>query len=188
MPLEGPPHSLDGFPETTAPDKLYRIHRIQHDPLFYSSSGDGRFDLEPPGGTLYTAASPRGAFIEVLRMPLVPSTEVQARALSRLVPLGQLGLADCTSPAAAAYGVTAEIHSTRDYELCQRWAAAFVDAGFDGVAYYASHDPSAGELSVAIFRRADQGEQFEVDDTAAISAALIEDVEQHFAIVVVPVP
>lgn len=186
MPLSEPPESLDGFPETVAPDKLFRIHRSEHDPLFYSSSGDNRFDLQAPGGTLYAAATPRGAFIEVFRMRLVPSIEVQARRVSVLIPLAPLRLADCTHPGALAFGVTAEIHSTRDYGICQRWAEAFATAGFDGIAYLASHDPSSHELSVALFQDEDQPEVLEDDDTRVIDAALIQEVEQHFGVVVVP--
>jgi hypothetical protein len=204
MPLSQPPSSLNGFPETAGPDVLYRIHRHENGALFYSNDGGGRFDLRPPRGTLYCSASPRGAFIEVFRTPLIPFAEVQARVLSHLsitrpirLPAAvgrtvaradRLRLADCTNAEARAFGVTAEIHATRDYAVCQRWAEAFAAAGFDGIAYLASHDPSAEEVAVAVFEDAVQSDRLAVGVVEAIDGTLIEEVEERDGIVVVPTP
>src|SRR5439155_16045864 len=83
---------------------------------------------------------------------LIPSAEVAARRLTRLDRTrDRLLLADCTNPGARGFGITAATHSTPDYDLTQRWALAFADAGFDGVYSLASHDPSAGEHGIALF-------------------------------------
>lgn len=86
------------------------------------------------------------------------------------------------------FGVTAAIHSTPDYALCQRWAAAFADAGFDGINYLASHDPSVNERSVAIFQGSAKAEKLARLMSSDIGEEVIRDVDQRYGIVVVPTP
>ncbi|MCZ4078950.1 hypothetical protein O1W68_13430 [Rhodococcus sp. H36-A4] len=47
------------------------------------------------------------------------STELTARAVTRLAIVDSRSLADLTSNTAAQFGVTAEIFSTRNYQLTQ---------------------------------------------------------------------
>ena len=49
-----------------------RIHRKEHDPLFFGATGRNRFD-DPLGrfGVLYAAQEPAGAFIEVFGFGVV---------------------------------------------------------------------------------------------------------------------
>ena len=183
MPLSDPPGSLDGFPSAPAPRPLYRIHRSSHEPLYFSNSGSGRFDLPAPRGTLYAAATAVGAFLEVFRGHLIPTAEVAARSLTTLEPTSELRLADCTSPEARRFGVTAAIHSTLDYALTQHWALAFADGGFDGVYYLLSHDPSASERGVAIF-----AELIRSIVSAPVPDDVVADVQRRFGLLVVPAP
>ena len=186
MPLSEPPASFDGFPELRAPRSIYRIHRRELDALYFSDSGLGRFDLRAPEGTLYAAGSEIGAFVEVFRSTLIPTAEVEARALAR-VSTGGTRLADCTSPAARGFGVTAAIHSIPDYALTQRWAAAFRLAGFGGVAYLVSHDPSASAEGFAIFgSRRDSALSVEAD--GPIDEELVAVARETFGLLVVPAP
>lgn len=183
MPLTDPPQTLHGFPSVPAPRLLYRIHRSSHDPLYFSSTGDGRFDLRPRG-TLYAAETPVGAFLEVFRSRLIPSAEVAARSLTTLEGTQELQLADCTSPEARGFGVTAAIRSTPDYAITQRWALAFADAGLDGIQYLVSHDPSAGERGVALF----DGESLATAASAPIPDDLVAEVQRRFGLLVLPAP
>lgn len=230
MPLSEPPESLRGFPSVGAPQLLYRIHRKGNGPIYFSDSGEARFDLKPPRGTLYCATNERAAFIEVFRTPLVPRAEIEARMLSVLStsrphlqlpdvarasspPRGRreppvrlvgtpdpgsillspsraerLRLADCTHPEARGFGVTAAINSTPDYPLCQRWAEAFADAGFDGIYYLAGHDPSSSERSVALFQGSRRVAKLSRLWTTDIGDNVIREIEERFGIVVVPTP
>jgi hypothetical protein len=190
VPLGGPPASFDGFPSLPTSGRLYRIHRSDPDPLYFSSTGAGRFDLPAPSGTLYTAETPVGAFLEVFRGRLIPSAEIAARTLTTIARTrDRLVLADCTNPGARAFGVTAAIHSTPDYDLTQRWALAFAEAGFDGISYLVSHDPSAGEHGIALF--ADVSKPLRgIGSTGStpIPDDLVADVQRRFGLLVVPSP
>jgi RES domain len=144
----------------------------------------GRFDLPGSRGTLYAAATSVGAFLEVFRGRLIPSAEVAARSLATFTPTSELRLADCTHPEARRFGVTAAIHSTPDYALTQRWALAFADAGFDGIYYLVSHDPSAGERGVALFA----GASLATAASAPIPDGLVAEVQRRFGLLVLPAP
>ena len=190
-PLGAPPPDLDSFPAHFAGSDrdLYRIHLAGRSPWWFSSSGDGRFDL-PHGetGTCYLAERPIGAFLEVFRSStVVPAVEVAARRLSRLRPPRPVRLADCTATEARAFGVTAAIHSTPDYDLPRLWAEAFAAAGFDGVRYRVSHDPSQQELGVALFGPAGSG-TLPVAETQEIGSELLEEARRRFGLVVAPTP
>lgn len=189
MPLEEPPEVLDGFPDVVLETGvvLARIHRSENDPLFFSTSGDGRFDISPEG-TLYLAADEVGAFLEVFRSRLVPADEVAARRLAVVALQADSRLADLTSAAGRGFGITAAIHASSDYRLCQRWAAALDRHGFDGVLYRLSHDPSAEAVGVALFgpREAALARVAVVDDRP-IEDELIEEVRARFGVLVLPV-
>ena len=190
-PLGSPPGDLEGFParDLDATQILYRIHRSERSPWWFSNDGSGRFDLlREDTGTCYLAERPVGAFIEVFRTgTVVPELEVTARSMARLRAPSETKLADCTASGARSFGVTAAIHSQPDYELTLRWAQAFADAGFGGVLYWLSHDPSASELGVALFGRA--GEQdLPIESTATIPVDVLDEARKRFGLVVLPTP
>jgi RES domain len=189
-PLGAPPVDLGGFPVHPAgPDlDLYRIHLAARGPWWFSSSGDGRFDLSHGRGTCYLAGQPIGAFLEVFRAStVVPAAEVAVRRLSRLRPPHAVRLADCTVTEARAFGVTAAIHWTLDYELPRLWAEAFAAAGFDGVRYRVSHDPSQRELGIALFGP-EGARELPVGATDEIGGELLEEARRRFGLVVAPIP
>lgn len=68
-----------------------------------------------------------------------------------------MNLADCTSSRSRAFGITAEVHSTPNYEITQAWAAAFESAGFHGIHYFLRHDPGQRLTGVALFGPAGAG-------------------------------
>jgi RES domain len=191
VPLGRPPADLSGVPAwTLRPDRvLARVHRIGNDPRYFGVSGESRFDLAAPRGTLYAAETPVGAFLEVFRAaPFVPQAEVDGRLLAGIRSPDERRLADCTAARARRFGVTAAIHSTPDYAACQRWAAAFADASFGGVRYRVSHDPSAREVALALFGDEGADESFVVDEDGPIPRTVLDEVRSRFGITVIPTP
>lgn len=183
-----PPDDLRRFPRRThrGDVDLYRIHPSGLGPWWFSSDTHGRFDLAPPSGTCYLAASPSGAFVETFRdFTFVNADDVAARSLSRLRLRRDCVLADCTSPRALSFRLTAAVHTTADYATTQAWAAAFAEAGFDGIRYFCGHDPSQQEIALAIF--GDAGEVgWAIKDSGPIPHDAVEAVERRFGIHVLP--
>lgn len=188
--LGSPPADLRGFPRRSLRGsvELLRIHPVGLAPWWFSSDGNGRFDLAPPAGTCYLSLSPIGAFVEVFRdFTFVDAADVRARVMARVRAPRDVVLADCTSTRARGFGVTAAIHSTAEYSTTQAWAAAFGSRGFDGVRFYCGHDPSQREVGIALFGDAGEADH-PVVDTLPIGEELLRDVERRFGIHVLPAP
>ena len=81
-------------------------------------------------------------------------------------------------------GLTAEIHSTTDYNQTQGWALAFQEAGYAGIRYKARHDPRGQLISIALFgtSKPPKGEVA----TTAIPVELIREASTTFAIAILP--
>jgi hypothetical protein len=189
-PLRRPPDDLSGFPafDLRRRERLYRLHRSDVRPWWFSGDGSGRFDLRDGMGTCYLAVTAVGAFIEVFRVEtVIPEGEVEARALSTVAPPKRVSLADCTVSAARKFGITGAIHTQPDYALPQAWAEAFAAAGFGGIRYRLSHDPAQKELGVALFGPAG-AQSLPVRATEAVPAVVVEEARQRFGLVVAPTP
>jgi hypothetical protein len=188
--LAAPPADLRRFPRRTlrATVDVFRIHPAGLGPWWFSSDGHGGFDLPPPAGTCYLSLSPLGAFVEVFRdYTFVAAADVAARVVSRLRVPSDAVLADCTSPRARGFGVTAAIHSTADYDATQAWAFALRGHGYDGIRYFCGHDPSQHEIGVAFF--GDRGEaSWPLEQTAPMGDEVIHAVERRFKLHVLPAP
>jgi hypothetical protein len=145
-----------------------------------------RFDLSSPRGTCYVAEEGLGAFVEAFQDwtgAILPVAELAARRLSLLSVPHPMTIADCPNARALSFGVTAEIHSSPDRALTQAWASAFARDGFDGVRFFVRHDPAQLRTGVALFGLA--GEiAWPARSTMAISAELLDNVEQQFGITV----
>jgi RES domain-containing protein len=189
-PLGLPPDDLTRFPafDVDRRRSLYRIHRSDVAPWWFSGDGSGRFDLRDGRGTCYLAVTAVGAFIEVFRVAtVIPEAEVEARSLSSLIPPKRTRLADCTVSAARKFGITGAIHTQPDYTVPQAWAEAFAASGFGGIRYRLSHDPAQRELGVVLFGAA--GEQsLPVRRTEPVPVSVIEAARQRFGLVVAPTP
>jgi hypothetical protein len=189
-PLGLPPEDLTRFPAIDVDRRrsLYRIHRSDVGPWWFSGDSTGRFDLRDGRGSCYLAVTPVGAFIEVFRVAtVIPEAEVEARSLSSLVPPARTRLADCTVSAARKFGITGAIHTQPDYTVPQAWAEAFAASGFGGIHYRLSHDPAQRELGIVLFGIA--GEQsLPVRRTEPVPASVIEAARQRFGLVVAPTP
>lgn len=190
-PLAAPPDDLSEFPAFALdqPAPLYRIHRRTIDPWWFSRDGSARFDLSAVGrGTCYLAEREVGAFIEVFRSgTVIPEAEVEARMLATLEPPWPIRPADCTVEAARAFGVTGAIHTQPDYALTRAWADAFASAGFEGIFFRLSHDPTQRELGVALFGP-EGAQDLPVRHMGPIPARVLNEARRRFGLVVAPTP
>ncbi|HSL82927.1 MAG TPA: RES domain-containing protein [Thermoanaerobaculia bacterium] len=151
-PTLGEPGDLAGFPAVRPPASLFRVYRRPLGTWFFSSSGAGRFDLEPPEGTCHFAADPYGAVREASRLGPVTPHWLLGRDLREVAPPDPNARLAATHVAAAgAYGLTMELVTHMPYDLPRRWAAAFRAAGFRGLRHQLRHDPRARPAGVSLF-------------------------------------
>lgn len=127
--------------------RLWRCHRSDRGPWWFSSDGAGRFDLPTPHGTCYLADDPLLALVEVIShgtldgLSVTPAFCAQRRIRHLSIP-SAAHMADATDGRARGFGVSREIHDIADYTLPQAWATAWRTAGFNGVRYLATnHQP-----------------------------------------------
>jgi len=136
-----------------------RIHQRRYGPIYFSRSGDGRFDA-PAGqfGTLYVAGDVHGAFIETLGHATgrtsIDWDEIEARALAEVMVSRPLRLVDLSGEGLAHIGADDRLTSS-NYATSQAWALSLHEHPEqpDGLYYRARHDPS--RLCAAIFGRAE---------------------------------
>jgi hypothetical protein len=148
----GEPGDLSGFPAVRPPAYLFRVCRRPLNTWFFSSSGAGRFDLEPPEGTCYFAADPYGAIREASRLGPVTPRWLSERDLREVAPPDpNARLAATHVRAAGRYGLTMELVTHVPYDLPRRWAAAFRAAGFAGLRHQLRHDPRARPAGLSLF-------------------------------------
>ena len=188
---------LDGFPSFTIPSgtRLYRIHRANNPPWWFSSDGSGRFDpVGVPGlGACYLAEQELGAWVEVFRTAaVIAESDVHSRRLCSPALSHDVTLADATSRMALGFGVTASLGAGQNYEPSHEFAAAAADEGFAGVRYLLRHDPSQSLIGVALFGPAGAAA---LDDAAwpaqpdvEIPLELVEAAADAFGYRVVPSP
>jgi hypothetical protein len=187
--LPAPPDDLPDLPTTKlGTEALWRIHGADVAPWFFDVGPDGRFNLAETG-TCYLAEEPIGAFVEkfgsLLRAGgVIPEPLVDAQRLSRLRP-PKASVVDLTDPTVLGLiGLTAEVHSTTDYDLTQGWALALKEAGYAGIRYKARHDPRGELVSIALFGSSKPPRS--TARTTSIPVELIHEAAATFAITVLP--
>lgn len=184
--LPAPPDDLPELPNTTLGTKpLWRIHAADVAPWFFDVGPDGKFNLAE-SGTCYLAEEPIGAFVEkfgrLLRPSgVIPEPLVDTQRLTRLRP-PKVNVVDLTDP--NVLGLTAEIHSTSDYNLTQGWALALQEAGYGGIRYKARHDPRGRLVSIALFGSGKPPRS--AAKTTTVPVDLIHEASTTFAITVLP--
>lgn len=187
------PTALADFPRLVLEPvtRLFRVAKADRRPWWFGSSLEGRFDLPEPDGTCYLALDPLSAVLEVIgpeREGGFVSAELLAgRRIYELHVDEDHDLADLASPAAAAFGVTLEIHALIPYDLPQAWARQLRAAGFEGVWYLLRHHPSGAD-GIALFGPHGERTDWPVAAEEPIGAALQERLEQRHGIRVLPVP
>jgi hypothetical protein len=187
--LPAPPDELPELPSAKlGTEALWRIHAADGAPWFFDVGPDGRFNLAE-SGTCYLAEDPLGAFVEKFGRLLrpggaIPEPLVDAQRLSRLRP-PKTKVVDLTDPTVLGLiGLTAEIHSTTDYNLTQGWALALQEAGYAGIRYKARHDPRGQLVSIALF--GSRKPPRSTAKTTAVPVDLIHEASTTFAITVLP--
>ena len=190
-----PPAALKaGFPrrDYRRGTEVFRSHGHGRGPWWFSSSGDGRFDLADPKGTCYAAEAEVTALLESWAgMQVIPGYKVDERDTSRMPLPAALTVADLTSNRAIQFGVTAEIFTTTDYAQTQLWASAFNKAGFDGIRYWARHDLSHTAACLALFGPAGApktGYDRFTTDHLPDRTDLLDELERDAGITVLPIP
>lgn len=159
-----PPASVlrERLPRADVGPRLFREHGLRGSEedggcWWFSSSGEGRFDLEEPQGTCYLAESERAAARErcgrlmAMRLPISESIYAGRVVSEVMSPPGLGAVGDLASPAALGVGVTAELMATSDYALCQRWARQCWDAGLEAIRYAPRFTPGGQEAALAAF-------------------------------------
>ena len=157
--LGSPPADLSGFPSASL-DRFqgaYRAFRTPKEPGWYSSSGEGRFDLKPPHGTLYVADDVGTAVRERLgevavRSQSVPRSVVEDMAVACL-SFERRNCASLAYSGIVRWGVTRELETMVPYELPQTWANAFFTAGFEGIQWLGADldfEGACAEAGIAI--------------------------------------
>ena len=192
-PLGPPPADFTGFPRWTISTTraLYRIHRQDRSPWYFDNGVTGRFNLSSPFGTCYLALDPEGAFLETLGRQgrLIDPAEVARRVLSTLHVPRAMVLANAGHARARAFGITAGISAIEepDRRSTRRWAEAFHSAGFEGVRYRVSHDPSQLAIGIALFAPAG-GADWPVGTSEPIGGRLLALARRRYGLVVLPTP
>jgi hypothetical protein len=186
-----PPANVDNFPAYTFTGALFRVHGAANHPGYFSSTGDGRFDLVgiDEAGTCYLASTPEGTFVGVFGdLRLVPSDLLAAKRISQANVTDKLHLADVTDPQVIGrFGLGQEVSASLDYDPTQAWARALAQAGFDGIWYSARHDPAGTSRSVAVFGRSPLDElRLTWSAPEQIAPDLLDEIARRFGIEVVP--
>jgi hypothetical protein len=184
-----------GFPRRTlkATREIYRIHRTDSHPWWFSTNGSGRFDPIGTGfGACCLAERPLGAWVEVFRKAmLLAEAEVQNRALFTVALGRDFKLADLTSRRALQFGVVASVGANEDYTESQALAADAVESGFTGVRYLVRHDPAQQLYGIALFGKADtnpEAQGLPVGSDTPIPQQLVADAARLFSYRVLPSP
>lgn len=109
--------------------------------------------------------------------------------LSTLQVPDPMVLANATHARARGFGITAGISAIEepDRVRTRRWAEAFNTAGFAGVRYRLSHDPSQRLIGVALFGVAGVA-PWPVVAPEPIRGSLLELVRRRYGLVDLPTP
>lgn len=143
-------------------DVLYRHHQTIHDPIFFGTSGDYRFDAPDchtgaSFGVLYAGEDPHCCFIEscglTTGVPAVSGAYLDAREIARLELTEELRFIDLACSGGLTHVGADGRLLTGAYKVAQRWAAALRlhPSKPDGIRYLARHDPT--RVAYAIFTR-----------------------------------
>lgn len=174
---------------------MYRVGRKGRDPWWFTNTGAGRFDLQAPQGTCYSATTPETALAESVegaggdRVFAVSTAFVAARRLHHLPLPRRFRLASATSGRALGFGVTRAIATVVPYEVPQAWARAWHHHGLDGVWYWPSRDVRAQPRSIGLFGVAGAGpSRWGRGHAEPIGPDLQGDLARLFGITVVGIP
>ena len=141
---------------------IYRHHQKIHDPLFFGSTGNYRFDdpdYASPGcyGVLYAGEDPECCLLEscgpTTGAPSISGAYLDARAIARLELIEDLRLIDLVEPGGLTSIGADNRLTTSSYAVSQRWSAALRNHPVkpDGIRYRSRHAPE--RIAYAIYSR-----------------------------------
>lgn len=145
-----------------AGDMLYRHHQIIHDPIFFGTTGNYRFDdpdCQTPGsfGVLYAGADPECCLLEscgsTTGVPAVSGAYLDARSIARMELTVDLRFIDLVEPGGLiSIGADGRL-ATGSYKVAQQWSAALRKHPTkpDGIRYRSRHAPE--RIAYAIYTR-----------------------------------
>lgn len=174
-----------------AGNHLYRIHRSENEPWFFSGGGDGRFDPTLAGrGACYLATSKLGAWVETFRTAtIIDEADVLSRSITTVRLDTPYQCVDLTQRRALSAGVTGAMTSGAEYGPSHALADD-LQGKFDGVLWRVRHDLAQRLIGVAFF--GPEGEQdpkrWPPAETSPIDNDLIREAEDEFGYRVMPVP
>lgn len=190
--------ALERFPVRTlrAGTAIYRIHHHELGPFWFGSAepdadGGGRFDLATPKGSSYWALQAEAAFLERLaRRPIsmLPLEVLDRFHLSTVALPDDVAVANSPVKRARSFGLTAEFHTTGQYSITRRWAAALAQVGHRGLLSIPRHDVTARLRALTLFGRG--GEHRPKGwkaDTAPLPSTLIDSMSD-WGIRCLPIP
>lgn len=176
---------------------VYRVHRVEFGPWYFSNSGAGRFDLTGTArGTCYLAVNPITAVLEVLESVggVVCDAFFADRRIRELRLPRALSAADTRHRHAARFHLTREIGAEVPYDRAQRWAHAFDSSrlltGIGGISYWPRHDLDPEAESIALFGKAGERRTglWKKGRARRFDAGWFVLIEEKTGIVVLPTP
>lgn len=146
--------AIDALPvaELAPGQNLYRLHRNENGPWFFSGGGEGRFDPTTPGrGACYLSTSKLGAWVETFRTAMIiDEADVDSRSMLTVELDAAFRCADLTRRQALAAGLTGAVASGADYGPSHSLADA-LQGNLDGVLWRVRHDLEQQLIGVALF-------------------------------------
>jgi hypothetical protein len=124
---------------------FYRVHQAKYDPIYFASSGGGRFDTAE--GIIYLGIDEYAAFRETIgrfsKYRLISGEELERRRMSEVKSRRGLSLVDLTGKGLTLLDADARL-LTGDYKIAQQWSKALQNhpSNPDGIYYRSRHDPS----------------------------------------------
>ncbi len=143
-------------------DLLYRHHQSIHNPIYFGTTGNYRFDdptctTGAAFGVLYVGADPHCCFIEscssTTGVPAVSGAYLANREIAKLELTEDLQFVDLASSGGLTrIGADARLMSG-SYKIAQRWSAALSvhPSKPAGIRYLSRHDPT--RVAYAIYTR-----------------------------------
>jgi hypothetical protein len=180
------------LPKDLVPAEVYRVHQSVYGPEYFSYKSKYRWDPTPgmgdEFGSCYTSPQEDIAFAEAMgEFVVIPQGEIDKRSISLFELSDELRSADMTSDKLVGkYQLDVRIATGEDYPLCQEWATALRQAGFDGIYYQARHGMSWG-TSIAFFGEpGHHPEAVNCVGTSPISDAMVDELVAQYGYGILP--